>query len=82
MGKGGRETHRQNERGATCVKKVFLYELCGIGPVSPHVRAAAAAGFPCLMKYEAAEPLSDSGWGRSGMGVSSASGEPLTEMSI
>lgn len=31
--KGGKESCRLKEIGATCVKNVFLYELCGIGLV-------------------------------------------------
>lgn len=33
VAKGGRESRRPKEIGATCVKNVFLYELCGIGLV-------------------------------------------------
>lgn len=42
----GEESDRQKGRGATRARNVFLYSLCEIGSVGPHVQARALDG--CL----------------------------------
>lgn len=64
-----REIDRQTkiDRGNLWGKCCTLSE-CEIASVYAHVWASALALSLCWMKYEADQPLSDSGWGRSGMG--------------